>query len=290
MSRVILSCILLLIVSGAVASTLVATPVSPPVGEPEVTIEEHVPAVRSERSPAADGWGNIKGRIVYNAPAAPAPEQLKVTANPQQCLANGNLFSEDLLVNKNGMGVKNVFVWLIPAPPAMNLAIHPNLQKPPKNKVEMDQPCCMFVPHALCLREGDTLVAKNSSTIPHNFNWTGHPNKNPGNNQIIPAGGSIDINNLVGDLRSPVMIKCNIHGWMSGVVRVFDNPYYALTDADGKFEIKDAPAGPCNIVMWQEKKGWVVTQPMKSGRDGILIEVSAGKTLDLGDVKMDPPE
>ena len=50
----------------------------------------------------------------------------------------------------------------------------------------------------------------------------------------------------------PIQYKCTIHGWMTGYVRIFDHPYYAVTDADGKFEIKNAPAGKYRIVYWHE--------------------------------------
>ena len=40
-----------------------------------------------------------------------------------------------------------------------------------------------------------------------------------------------------------MQLACNIHGWMKAYVRVFDHPYYAVTDEDGKFEIKLARVG-----------------------------------------------
>ena len=50
----------------------------------------------------------------------------------------------------------------------------------------------------------------------------------------------------------PIQYKCTIHGWMTGYVRIFDHPYYAVTDENGKFEIKNAPAGKFRIVYWHE--------------------------------------
>ena len=76
----------------------------------------------------------------------------------------------------------------------------------------------------------------------------------------------------------PVVIECNIHPWMKGWVRVFDHPYFAVTDADGKFEIKNAPAGKYNIVMWQEGQGWV-----NGGKTGQTIEIMAGKTVEVNE-------
>ena len=40
-----------------------------------------------------------------------------------------------------------------------------------------------------------------------------------------------------------VPFKCDVHGWMNAYVGVLDHPYFAVTDDDGKFELKDAAAG-----------------------------------------------
>ncbi len=214
---------------------------------------------------------------------------LQVDKDQNACLAKGPLTSEDLIVNKGNLGIKNVFVWLLPIVPTKPLSIHPDLAKIKKKEVVVDQPCCMFVPHALWLRQGQTLVAKNSSAIAHNFHWTGYPLKNPGGNSIIPAGGELKITDLVAD-RLPVKLSCDIHSWMTGWVRILDNPYFALTDQDGKFEIKNAPAGPCRIALWQEKKGWVENYGKVGAITGKEIAIAPGKTLDLGVVKMGPPK
>jgi hypothetical protein len=35
---------------------------------------------------------------------------------------------------------------------------------------------------------------------------------------------------------------------MTGYVRIFEHPYYAVTDENGNFEIKNAPVGKFRIV------------------------------------------
>ena len=46
-------------------------------------------------------------------------------------------------------------------------------------------------------------------------------------------------------LKPEVMIpvKCNIHSWMHAYIGVVDNPYFAVTGADGTFEIANLPPG-----------------------------------------------
>jgi hypothetical protein len=70
-----------------------------------------------------------------------------------------------------------------------------------------------------------------------------------------------------------VTFKCDAgHTWMSAYVFVVDQPYYAVTDAAGKFELKDVPPGAYTLVVWHESLG---TQEQK-------VTVAAGKPSAAG--------
>lgn len=223
----------------------------------------------------ADAWGDIKGRIVWGGANIPEQANLDLKANPDKaaCLAKGPVKDETWVVNPKNKGLKNVFVWLESATKGAKLPIHPDLKKIVHVKVEVDQPACAFIAHAVALREGQILVAKNSSGIGHNFKWTGNPAVNPGGNSLLPPGASKEIDDLKAD-RIPVAIECNIHPWMKGWARVFDHPYYAVTDDDGNFTIKNAPAGEYRIKYWHGSSGWLGGV---KGKDGDPIKIKGGQ-------------
>jgi hypothetical protein len=230
---------------------------------------------------AAKGWGSLKGHVVYNGPEAPQPKKLAVTKDEKHCLAHGDLYDETWVVNKKNKGVRYVFLWL-EDPSGNELPVHPKLKDVPEKAAVMDQPTCQFVPHALAIREGQALVAKNSMDIPHNFHWLGIAN--PGGNRLMPPKSQFTIKKLRAD-KFPVHIMCDIHPWMSGWVGVFDHPYYALTDADGKFEIKLAPAGTYKLKVWMGGYGWMGGV---KGRAGMNIAIRPGETTELGRLKIGP--
>jgi hypothetical protein len=58
-------------------------------------------------------------------------------------------------------------------------------------------------------------------------------------------------------LRSPDHYTDSIHPWIQGYVWAFDHPLFAVTDANGDFEIKDAPRGTWRLVVWHEKVGYL---------------------------------
>jgi hypothetical protein len=243
--------------------------------------------VATSAAPAQNGWGTIKGRVIFGGKDLPKPEPVDTSksADSAKCLeANkGPIFSEEWVVNPKNRGVRWVFVWLAPEKPGGKLPINPRLAKVPNKPVVIDQPCCRYEPHAFAIRQGQDIIAKNSAAMPHNVNWTGHPVKNPGSNVQIPPGAEFRITGLVAD-RIAVKFQCNIHGWMTAWCRVFDHPYFAITDADGNFEIKDAPAGTFRLMVWHET-GF---SGGAAGRNGQPITIHSGKVTDVGDLKFIP--
>ena len=243
-------------------------------------------AIALSAAPAvqADDWGTIKGQVVWSGKEAPNRAPLKVDKDQAACLKNGKLLDDKLVVNPKNKGVRWCLVYLMNEKGFdKDIPIHPKLKAIKNKVVEIDQPCCQFEPHLLALREGQTLLVKNSMTISHNVNYSGGP-KGPSFNQILPAGGSFKVPDLKARYM-PSLVKCNIHGWMSGFVAVLKNPYFAVTDKDGLFEIKDAPAGDFRLVIWQEESGWVVGDD-KPSKKGKKITIKAGDTTDLGKIPM----
>jgi hypothetical protein len=239
------------------------------------------PTRQAAAQDSANGWGTIKGQVVLNGPV---PEQKPIAAvkthqDAKNCEKDGPTVEEDWVVNKNNKGVKWTFVWL-KAAEGQQLPVHPDLQKLTQKEVEMDQPCCTFIPHALAMRQGQVLIAKNSAPMPHNFKWGGNPSVNPGGNILIPPKGKLDIKDLQAD-RFPVTVSCIIHPWMKAWIRVFDHPYYAVTDGDGNFEIKNAPAGKWHLVVWHESAGW--GPGLKNGQE---ITIKAGGVTDVPKIEL----
>jgi hypothetical protein len=237
-------------------------------------------------------WGDIKGQVVWGDKTPPKVDDVKVDKDQAHCLKDGPIKKEEFIVNNKNLGVKNVFVWLIPSDPKKKsdtIPVHPKLKELAAKDVTIDQPCCQFIPHVVAVRQGQNLIVKNSSPINHNVNYQGPP-VNPGDNVIIPAGKSINVTGLKTST-TPINVACNIHGWMRAYIRVFDHPYYAITDADGKFEIKDAPAGDFRIVMWHEGVGWVKgDKDGKPDKKGAPITIKARGVTDLEKVEMAPPK
>lgn len=227
-----------------------------------------------------NAWTTIKGRIIWEG-KAPPQDKIKVTVDKlpcTNCAKDNVLLDEEFLVNPKNKGLANVFVWLAPLEEGGKLPINPALNGKGK-PVTIDQPCCMFVPRAVAIREGQEVIAKNSAAINHNIRWTGNPDINAGGNVTLPPGKSYTIPSLKAQ-KLPLMVECNIHGWMKGRIGVFDHPYFAVTDANGKFEIPQAPNGKYKLFIYHES-GW---RGGKEGRNGYPITIEGGKVMEMKDM------
>jgi hypothetical protein len=238
-------------------------------------------------------WGSVKGQVIWGDKNLPEPVKLEVTKDQNVCLKDGPVLSEEFIVDKTTKGVKNAFVWLAAGTVPKKgekwakIPIHPSLAKSAKDTVTLDQPCCSFVPHVLAMRADQTLEIKNSASVPHNIHLIGRADF--GLNKIMPPASTLT--ETIPAEADLISVQCDIHGWMKGYIHVFDHPYFAVTGADGKFEIKNAPAGDYRIIIWQEGMGWVAFDgPDAAGKNGKKITIKANGETDLGTFPVSKPK
>ena len=276
MSRIVLFSLLLASLVGCGGGE--RQPDAPPVVKAVVEKKPEPAPVKA----APGGWGTITGRITWGGDAIPPRPQLdlKMHADEKFCEKDGKIMDEEWIVDPKNKGLKNAFIWLEPKAKGEKLPIHPDLEKVEATPLEIDQPVCMFTPHGFALRQGRVLRVKNSSGIVHNFKYDGVVAGNP----LIPPGGVAEIANLQAD-RLPYALSCSIHPWMRGWARVFDHPYFAVTDTDGGFKFAKAPAGEFRLKIWHGSGGWLGG---KDGRDGRPITIKAADN-DLGAIPYPPP-
>jgi hypothetical protein len=231
-------------------------------------------------------WGNLKGQVVLDGDV-PEVKLLvrKGDANVKDaavCSAE-DIPDDSVLIDRESKGIANVVVWMVKKP----AKIHPNLDKPQEMSVLFDQVNCRFIPHVLVVRAGQQVQVVSGDAIAHNTR--GNPSKNTPFNFIVSP------NDRKGNLvptklaeRLPVPVTCDIHNWMKAQWLILDHPYAAVTDKDGRFEIKDIPAGSHEFRIWHENTGYMV-KDAKDPKKGPTYEIKSGETTEvpLVTVKLD---
>jgi plastocyanin len=111
----------------------------------------------------------------------------------------------------------------------------------------MDQRDETFVPHVLAVTTGTVVDFPNSDRIYHNvFSLSKVRRFDLGR---YAAGRSQSVRF---DRPGVVRVFCDIHSHMNAFILVFSHPFFAMTDAEGRYRIDNVPPGAYNVVAWHE--------------------------------------
>jgi plastocyanin len=182
--------------------------------------------------PGVAGDAAVRGLVRF-AGTAPQPQVMSMAANAH-CAAHhkGQVIDESVLVNADGT-LRNVVVWVSGGLEGRRFA-------PPKEPAVLDQQGCVYTPHVVTVMAGQRLLVKNSDPFLHNVRAAAEANPpfNFGQPTADDRGRP-----LVFLSPERMFVKCDIHPWMSAYVHVLDNPFFAVTGADGSFALPDLPEG-----------------------------------------------
>lgn len=227
-------------------------------------------------------YGTIKGQVIWDGPQIPelAPK-VKVGANVKdsQVCAGEPIPDESLVIDPQSKGIRYCIVYLARPSGDNPERLQQMIEAEPQ--VLIDQEGCQFIPHVAVLHEKQQALFKSSDPVAHNVRLQGFSNSL---NFMLPANGEMP--RPLASERRPMPMACDIHPWMQGFVMVFDHPFFALTDEQGNFEIEGVPAGKQNLVIWQEKVGYVTAGAAR----GQEVTVEADKEVTLGPVKIAPSQ
>lgn len=203
-----------------------------------------------------DASSSVKGVVKLQGMAL-KPTKIDMSADPNCAKAHTTpVTTEDVLVDANG-GLANVIVYVADG-------LGDQKFDPPAQPAVIEQKGCQYKPHVLALQTNQKLDVVNDDPTTHNIHPM--PNNNREWNKSQPHGMLVEETFPREEIAIPV--KCNVHPWMRAYIAVFKNPYFAVTDKDGNFDLKGLPPGNYTIKAWHEKFG---TQTQK-------ITVGAGET------------
>ncbi|MCH8828495.1 MAG: hypothetical protein IID45_02845 [Planctomycetes bacterium] len=241
-------------------------------------------------------YGSISGKFVFKGKIPPQEYLIKngvrvdIKGNPipnnVKICAAMDLKSEALDIDPKGKGIGNIFVYIYKTPDD----IHPSLKAVPEEKLRFDQKACRFIPHAMFVRTGQTVLILSGDNCSHNTRT--NPLRNNAENFIVAANNRKGVP-LVHQNREilPIKIECNIHNWMRAYWLILDHPYAVVTISTGDaakakgakkpevgtFKIDKIPVGEYEFRVWHERTGYIKLGSKK----GFTVTIKADQ-----DVKM----
>jgi plastocyanin len=221
---------------------------------------EEAPATTA---PAVDPTrvGTVTGKIVVDGSVPPA-EIIRLDADPKcVALAEGEERRAEYVVMGDGNTLQNVFVYVKDGLPARMYPV-------PSEPVVLDQQKCRYVPRVLGIQVGQQLTIRNSDPLLHNVRAEGAINETF--DVGTPVQG-VEVKRTFVTREVMVPFKCNVHAWMNAYVGVLEHPYFAVSDASGRFSLPQLPPGTYTIEIWHERFGTQTQQ----------VTVTAQETKDL---------
>ena len=150
----------------------------------------------------------------------------------------------EVIVAKDGK-LQNVFVWV-------KSGLGDKKFEVSSEPARLNQKGCVYVPHVLGLQTNQLIKIANSDPMTHNVHPLPKVNREWNKSQS-PGASELEYRFPRAELK--LAIKCNIHPWMRSYLHVVEHPFFAVTGADGTFEIKGLPAGDYTIEAVHERLG-----------------------------------
>jgi hypothetical protein len=197
----------------------------------------------------------VAGVVKLDGPA-PKRRRIKMDADPKCAAMHAEApLQDDLVVSDDG-GVQYAFVYV-------KAGLEGKTFDVPKEPAVLDQKGCRYDPHVVGVMIGQDLLIRNSDDLLHNVHALPFVNREFNFGQ--PTKG-LEEKRQFTQKEIMVKVKCDVHPWMSAWIGVVEHPFFAVTDASGKFSIKGLPDGKYTFEVWQEKyKSVSVEAEVKGG-------------------------
>ena len=236
------------------SAAMIASAETPPPVTKAVSLLAAAYAVKTGST--QEGSANLVGTVfLQGTPPPPAVQPMK-----ERMCGNAEPYeikSRQFVVGAKS-GLADVFVYIKSGTGVDGVKFDPSADKP-----LLDQVRCEYHPYVLGVMAGQTFTTRNSDPVLHNVNSTRAKN-NKGKNFAQPTKGHTT------DMSFPnpemaIQFRCDVHPWMVAWVGVFSNPFFAVTDGEGRFSINGLPPGRYQLVVHHPKTHGV--------SEGIVVEI-----------------
>ena len=230
-------------------------------GKKEETAEQ--PAATPAAAPAATPIdpatvASVSGTVKFEG-TAPAAQKIDMSQDPA---CKGTNTAEAVVAS--GGHLANVFVYVKDGLGNRTFDI-------PKEAVELNQSGCKYHPHMMGVMAGQDIKIVNSDATTHNIHPTPKDNREWNESQP-PSSAPLQKNFAREEILLPV--KCNQHPWMKMYINVVKSPFYAVSGADGKFEIKGLPPGDYTLAFVHEKYPEQDVKVTLAAKDAKTVDVT----------------
>ena len=185
----------------------------------------------------------VRGVVSFSGDVPRLPP-VNMSAEPDCAKLHGGRVPSDRAVVNDGK-LQHVLVWISQGLEGKRFPVRTDI-------VSLDQQGCLYKPHVVAVQMGQTLNITNSDETTHNVHPLPRENREWNKSQTSSAP-AIDYAFPRAEMK--IAVKCNIHPWMQAYIHVLEHPYFAVSAADGSFEIANLPPGTYTLQAVHEQFG-----------------------------------
>lgn len=141
---------------------------------------------------------------------------------------------------------------------------------------EVEANLCQFLPFVTVISDTRQVTVFNRDPVPHDIQ--GLAADQTGSDMVfyrpsVEASGTTDLVQLAKGQHVFTM-RCSLHPYMQNWGYAVDNPYYAVTDANGAFSIEDLPPGTYRLKAWHPILGTQEHKFTVSPNETVSVDLS----------------
>lgn len=211
---------------------------------------------------AQDDTAAVQGRVTLQG-KAPAPRKFKAFDEKSQAAYPDGVTVEPVLLDKD-RHVRSALVYVKSGLEGKTFPV-------PKEPRRLDVENFQLAPRMMGIMVGQELIVTSKDPVMHAVHALPWKNKEF-NTGLTKVGQSFKATFTTPEVAIKVKTEC-LHDWERAWVAVLAHPFYAVTDEQGRYEIKGLPPGKYTIEVWQEFCGPVSRE--------IEVQSKETKTVDF---------
>lgn len=190
--------------------------------------------------------GSVSGTIRFNG-KTPTPIVIDMAQDPacNEASKTPNM-TEQYVVHEGQLA--NVFVYV-------KDGLGNRIYVPTKTPVVLDQKGCRYIPHVIGAMVGQPVEFRNSDRTMHNIHIVPPGSDDSSGLDISQAAMAGTRQHIFRNAGLMIPVRCNNHPWMEAFLNVVKNPFFAVSNIDGTYEIQGLPPGTYTLVAVHEKLG-----------------------------------
>lgn len=196
--------------------------------------------------------GSVGGNIKLDG--SPPRDTMTITRDQSICGA-----TPEAATVATSKGVSNAIVWIAGVKTGKGLPI--------EKRTEISSDKCLLDPRVQGIVVGTTVNVSNDDRLIHKLVFIRDGHDTITTMPFFNRGETVASERLA-NKAGIVEVRCALHPWVRGYIAVFDHPYFAVTDADGRFTIDSLAPGPYKVMVWHEGMAQPIAQQIQVGANG----------------------